>query len=195
MAAGRALEARNNFRVQHDALKKLPQPGIADRGDNIEQPGVQPADIFLRVREEIRRVHFRFVRAANFFDGELEFVAVIFDARLDFHKIITLKCGRSLFEPVPHARLDSARGIAQFEAEIGFPLAGGADFFFTDKKVGGDILVGLQAGDEKLFHALGFFFGRIRSLLFDFFFESSLSFSGVAATSSIGSLFTAAVSV
>ena len=161
----------------------------------LEQTGIKLLHILPGVQKEIRVVYFILLSTTNFFDGKLNFIAVIFDARLDFYKIVAFKRSRSLIETVPHARLDPAGRIAQLETQIGFPFPRGANLFFTDKKVGGNVLVGRKTGDEKLFHVSGFFLGSIKSLLPDFFLVSSLSLSGVAATSSIGSLFTPAVSV
>ncbi len=44
---GRALQSRNNFRVLHHAVEKLPQPGIFHRCDDFEQLGVHLVHIFL----------------------------------------------------------------------------------------------------------------------------------------------------
>ncbi len=144
------------------------------------------------MREEIRG-YFAFLGAGNLFDGQLEFVAVIFDARLNLHKIVALKRGGHLVESIPHARLDASSGVAKLQAQVGFPFARGANFFYTDKKMRGNGLAVLEARDKALFHVPDFFFGRIPHLRPDLFLESS--FSGAAATSSIGSAFTAAVSV
>src|SRR4029079_5877356 len=120
-----------------------------------------------------------------FLDGKLYLVSIIFDAGLNLHEVITLKGGDALLKAIPHASLDPARRIAQLKAQISFSFASGANFLFTDKKMGGDNLIGLKSGDEALLHASGVFLGRIKSLLPDFFFTSS--FSGAAATSSIAS--------
>src|SRR5580692_8066189 len=122
------------------------------------------------------------------------FVAIRLDARLNFHEVIALERCSHAIEPVPLPRLDAAGGIAQFDAQVGFPLAGGANFLFTDEKVSGDGLAVLEARYEALFHVPDFFFGKIPSLLL-LLLDLESSFSGAAATSSIGSAFTAAVSV
>jgi hypothetical protein len=145
------------------------------------------------VGEEIRGIDFAFLDAANFLDGQLKLVAVIFDARLNLHEIVALKRRRHAVKTVPHARLDAPGGVAKLQAQIGFAFASRANFFFTDKKMGGNGLAVLETRDKALFHVPDFFFGRIPNLRPDLFFESS--FSGAAATSSIGSAFTAAVSV
>ena len=143
--------------------------------------------------EEIRGIDFAFLGAANFLDGELKFIAVILDARLDLHKIVALERGGHAVKPFPHARLDASGGVAKLQSQVSFAIAGGANFFYTDKKVSGNGLAVLETGDKALFHVPDFFLGRMPNLRPDLFFESS--FSGAAATSSIGSAFTAAVSV
>src|SRR5579872_6338861 len=142
--------------------------------------------------EKIGGIDFAFLGAADFVDGQLQFVAVIFDARLHFHIVIAFKRRCHLVEAVPHAGLDAPRGIAQLQAQVGLAFASGANFLYTDKKVGGNGLAVLESSDEVLLHVPGFLLrGRIPNFLPPFL-ESSLS--GVAATSSIGSAFTAAVS-
>src|SRR5579864_2027168 len=190
---GGALQSRDNCRVLNHTFEKLPEPRIFHRRDDCEKLRVQLVYVFLRVREEVRGIDFAFLGAANFLDGELNLVAVIFDARLHLHEIVALKRAGHAVKPFPHARLDASGGVAKFQPQVGFPLAGGANFFFTDTKVGGNGLAVLETRDKALFHVPDFFLGRMPNLRPDLFFE--WSFSGAAATSSIGSAFTAAVSV
>src|SRR4029077_15821213 len=136
---------------------------------------------------------FILLSAANFFDSELELIAIILHARLNLHKIVTLEGCRHAVKPFPHARLDTPGGVAKLQAQVGFAFAGGSDFFYTDKKVRGNGLAVLEIRDKALFHVPDFFFGRMPHFRPDLFLESS--FSGAAATSSMGSAFTAAVSV
>src|SRR6266478_1450938 len=187
-----AFKARDNFRVGYDGIQKAPQPGIFHGGAEGTEFCVKLVHIFRSVSEEIGRVHFAFFRAADLVDGNLELAAVAFDAGLHLHEIVPLEGGRVALEAVPHASFDGAGAVTQFQAEVGFPLARGTNFFFANKKIGGDRLFGLQGGDEGLFHVPDFFLGMSNNFRPDFFLSS---LSGVTATSSMGWLVTAAESV
>src|ERR1700730_11340135 len=189
----RALQSRHNLRVLYHGIEELPEPGIPYRSDDLEELRIELVHIFFGVREEIGGIDFAFLGPADLFDGQLQFIPVGFDARLNLYKIVALKRRRHAVKAIPHASLDAPGGVAQLQAQVGFSFPRGADFFYTDKKVRGNGLAVLETGDKALFHVPDFFLGRMPNLRPDLFLESS--FSGAAATCSIGSSFTAAVSV
>src|SRR5882762_1330572 len=191
LGRGGAFEARNNFRVLHDAFQKAPQPRIFHGGDKCEEFCIKLVHIFRSVREEIRGVHLVFFGAADLVDGNLEFAAVALHTGLDLHEIIPLEGGRIALETIPHARFNRAGTVAQFQAQIRFSIARRTNLFFANEKIGSNVLVGLQIGDEGLFHVPDFFLEMNGNFRPDFLVSS---LAGVTATSSMGWLLTAAVS-
>ena len=92
---GRAFQPGDNFGIAHRRFQKLAQPGIFYGGYHLKQFRVQIVYILFCAGKEIRAVHFALFRPPDFFNGQLDLVAVALDARLNFHKVVALDLDES----------------------------------------------------------------------------------------------------